>query len=103
MVFTSQANKKYQSLKRQVHAWKAKDHLKDKELEIKDIFPHCRGTFDNCPKEEDITSLLEKKQAPSVCGKCPVFQEKPPKGITAVKESLMTPENEEFYRKFMKK
>ena len=70
----SQAFKKYQTLKRKVHGWKAKDAQKDKELQL-DKFPHCRGTFDDCPTEEELKAALEKKMAPVVCGKCPIYED----------------------------
>lgn|SRR3989338_6265694 len=70
----SAANRKFQALNRQVIAWNARDHQEDKALRV-DKFPHCRGTFDTCPAEEELNSALEKKQAPRVCGKCPVYHE----------------------------
>lgn len=98
----SAANKKFQSLNRQVLGWKAKDHAKFKDLEISDSFPHCRGTFDTCPSEEEINKLLAEKKAPTICGKCPVFIESKPNDITPVAEKHV-PQNMELYNKLFKR
>ncbi len=79
------------------------EHQKTKNIEIKDKFPHCRGTFDTCPTEEDLSSALEKKMAPSVCGSCPVFEKSDVKGLKVMQKPRMSEEDIEFYRRVMGK
>jgi len=71
----SQAFKKFQTLKRQVHGWKAKDAHRDKELQIQK-YPLCRGTFTDCPTEPDFKAAMEKdpKNPPDRCKDCWVFK-----------------------------
>lgn len=98
----SAANRKFQQLGRQVHAWKANDAQRTKDKKM-NIFPHCRGTFDNCPTEEELNSMVKEKKAPRICGQCPAFQEKPPKNITVDSRPRMSAEDLEFYKKMMAK
>jgi hypothetical protein len=77
---------------------KAKEHAE--KIKIKcSMFPHCRGTFDNCPTEDELNSMMKEKKAPRICGQCPAFQERPPKGITVDNRPRMSAEDLEFYNK----
>ncbi len=79
-------------------------NIREKQYEFGDKFPHCRGTFDSCPTEEELKIALENKMVLPVCGKCPVFHESKIKGLTIMKEERkMTSEGEEFYREIMKR
>lgn len=79
----------------------AKHNKLGKELEI-NKFPHCRGTFDTCPTEEQLNSLLEKKLAPQRCGRCPVFHDNKIKGIEVEPRKLTPEEIEEMQKVFGK-
>ena len=98
----SAANKNFQRLNRQVIAWQAKNHERDKQRET-DKFPHCRGTFDTCPTEEELNSLLEKKMAPQRCGRGPIFHESKVKGIEVEPRKFTQEEIEELQKVFGKK
>ena len=68
----SAANKKYRQLDRKVNALKAKYSVGDRKRAMSK-FPSCRGTFDDCPTEEQIKIAIQNKKAPKTCGKCPNF------------------------------
>ena len=75
---------------------------RDKILEGNDKFPHCRGTFDTCPTEEELKIALDKKMAPERCGRCPVYDASG-RPLPVISNKKMTPEDEEFLKKTFEK
>ena len=95
------ANKKFQQLKRKVQAIDAWKTSRDKKTAISDKFPSCRGSFHNCPTEEDLKAAMDKNFAPERCGRCPVFHDSG--NPLPVPNRKMSPEEEELFRKAFRK
>ena len=92
----------YNRISRMKNEINARNVKQNKDI-IDSKFPHCRGTFDTCPTEEEINSLLEKKLAPQRCCRCPIFHESKVKGIEVEPRKLTPEEIEELQKVFGKK
>ncbi len=71
----SEANRRYQIIKRYELARKAREYQEKKELQS-DKYPHCRGTFDDCPSEAEMNEALKQKVVLRKCKICPSYTEK---------------------------
>ncbi|MCD6215647.1 MAG: hypothetical protein J7J92_01065 [Candidatus Aenigmarchaeota archaeon] len=68
----TQASKKFQQLKRKIHAWKASDRLKSSLFDNvnKQAYPNCIGFFDDCPPQ-----INDPNNPPDQCKTCPKYRE----------------------------